>query len=194
MPRFTQSEASIFDVPFLNTIPGAKVDSPAFYSEMTDMLARDVMEDGLTFLRYPRGQQPLCPAWYAYHGEPYFLRDAASDTVAVTYGRLFSNVACACERANAAVLKLNRIKPIDEGALRDIMRYARVCVFEESNRSGGVGQVIASRLSEMGYHGALSITAVPDGFVPQMTVESAFARFGFDVESIVRLLTGDGHE
>ena len=184
----------LFDVPFLNSIPGAKVDSPAFYDEMADMLARDVREDGLTFLRYPRGKQPPCPSWYVYRGEPYVLHDSQSDTVAVTYGRLFSNVALACERADASVMKLNRIKPIEENALRDLMKYGRVCIFEESNRAGGVGEVIAARLAEMGYRGALSITAVPEEFVPHMTVESAFARYGFDVDAIVKRLTGDDHE
>ena len=184
----------LFDVSFLNTVPGAKVDSPAFYAEMVDMLSRDVREDGLTFLRYPRGKQPTCPDWYAYHGEPYVLHDTQSDTVAVTYGRLFSNVALACDKVGASVLKLNRIQPIDEKALRDLTKFKRVCIFEESNRAGGVGEVIAARLAEMGYHGALSITAVTGGFVPHMTVESAFARYGFDVDSIVKRLQGGAHE
>ena len=184
----------LFDVPFLNTIPGAKVDSPAFYDEMIDMLARDVKEDGLTFLRYPRGKQPACPDWYAYHGETYVLHDATSDIVAVTYGRLFSNVTAACEKVNVSVMKLNRIKPIDESALRDLMKYSRVLLFEESNRAGGVGEVIAARLAEMAYRGSVSIMAVPDEFVPHMTVESAFARYGFDVDGVVQRLSGEVHE
>ena len=184
----------LFDVPFLNTVPGAKVDSPAYYAEMRQMLAHDVAEEGLTFLRYPRGKQPNRPAWYVYDGASYCLHETGSATVAVTYGRLFGSVAEACERTGAAVLKLNRIKPVDEAAITALLRFERIFVFEESNRAGGVGESLCARLMEAGFTGRIHITAVPEEFVPHMSTARALVRYGLDVDAMAATLAGERHE
>lgn len=184
----------LFDVPFLNTIPNAKIDSPAYYDEMTAMLAHDVEDEGLTFLRYPRGKQPSRPDWYAYHGEAYTLHSVGSDRIAVTYGRLFGNVAQACEQTKSDVVKLNRIKPIQDDMLNALLSYPHVYIFEESNRIGGIGEMIAAALCEKGYRGSVNVTAVGEGFVPHMSTQRAFEKYGFDIPSIVRKLSGEGHE
>ena len=107
----------------------------------------------------------------------------------MTYGRVFGE---ACEAVgilnkcgiNAAVLKLNRIRPIDEKAVEAAMKAERIYFFEEGVRTGGVGEKLAATLLEKGFKGSYSLSAVEDCFVRQSSVSQLLSQYGLDGESI----------
>ena len=68
------------------------------------------------------------------------------------------------------------------------MKYKTVHIFEEGIRAGGIGEHIASRLLENKAACSFKIHAIDGCFVPQQTVNEALSHFGFDTESIIRIL------
>ena len=108
----------------------------------------------------------------------------------MTYGRLFFEAAKAVKLLpshdiNAKVLKLNRIKPVDKEALKEVMNAKHIFFYEEGVRSGGIGEKFAAELLQHGYKGSYDITAVEDCFVKQAKVPELIKQYGFDSESMV---------
>lgn len=177
----------LFDVAFLNTIPNVKVYSPAYFDELKTMLGSAVEEDGVSVVRYPRGKASAQPDNYSYNGEEYAIF-GSSDSIVVTYGRLFTNAYNVAMKTNAACCKINVIKPLPNGLINDLMKYKNIYVVEEGIKSGGLGEHLGFKLMEAGYNGKFSLRAVNDEFIAHMSTESAFKKLGFDEDSIVDFL------
>ncbi len=184
----------VFDVAFLNTVPNVHIHAPSYYDEVSLMLKKALYRNGVDAVRYPRGKQPSRPDWYETSDRDYTLHKVSEKAVVVTYGRLFGNVAAACDKACVSVCKINRVKPLPEGLVDELKAYDKIFFYEEGVRAGGVAEAIGARLAESGYKGEYRIFAIDDGFVPHMSTDSAFARYGFDVDSIYNTIMGDNIE
>ncbi len=80
----------------------------------------------------------------------------------VTYGRLFSFACLAISKLKRSglcvnVLKLNRIKPIDERAISAAVSAERVFFFEEGIEQGGVGEHFSYLLGQAGFSGSFPL-------------------------------------
>jgi 1-deoxy-D-xylulose-5-phosphate synthase len=180
----------IFDTAFLNSIPNVTVFAPSCYADLRLALDSAIYDyDGVTAVRYPRGGEPRMPDGYAASNDGFvILGNSDSDTVAVTYGRIFADASNAAHRANAAVCKMNIIKPLPDGLTDALMKYRRICFFEEGIKTGGIGEHLAAILSERGYKGEFKLIAVTDEFVPHMTVSAALRRYHLDEDSMFSIL------
>ncbi len=187
-----ETHNGLYDVAFLQSIPKVTVYSPATYDEMKVDFGNAFYRDkDVVAVRYPRGGEPEIPEDY----EPSFgtydiYGDVSADTVIVTYGRLFFEAAKAAKELqkhniNVKILKLNRIKPIDIEAFKEIMNAKHIFFYEEGVRSGGVGEKFAAELLQHGYKGSYDITAVEDCFVKQAKVPELIKQYKFDSESMV---------
>lgn len=169
----------LFDAAYLNTIPGIEVWSPTYFSELRAYLRHCLnAKDGVFAIRYPRGGEPQTISGYPPCPEYPFSLYGNGDTLLVTYGRLFTQAVQAAEilRNNGvrtAVLKLNRITPIDPEAINLSSRFHAVFFFEEGVKSGGIGESFGERLLESGFCGKWHLYAVDNGFVPHMTTDEA---------------------
>lgn len=181
----------VFDVAFLNTVPDVTVYAPSYYQELSDMLKKAMYEKGVSAVRYPRGKEPAKPDWYERTDRDYVMHRKSESTVVVTYGRLFGNVAQACDAAGVSVCKLNRIKPIPPACIEELMSFDTVLFYEEGIRAGGVAEAVGAQLMEKHFRGNYRIFAIENGFIPHMTTESAFSKLGFDAESILKTISGD---
>lgn len=181
----------IFDVAFMNTIPNIAVYSPAYYDGLRNALSNAIYVPGLCAVRYPRGNEMYKPSWYKSESDTYDLHGEGK-AVAVTYGRLFSNVAEAYDKSNGAfaVCKINRIKPLPETLIKDISSFERVVFYEEGIEHGGVGEQLGCCLLKAGFKGKFELKAIKT-FVPQSSIESAFKKLGFDTESIITAMAGE---
>ncbi len=181
----------IFDVAFLNTIPNIRVYSPSNYFELKQSLAHAVNEHGACVVRYPRGCEGYMPEWQTEAIADYTLHIGDNNkSVAVTYGGLFSNVAAASDKSDFSVCKLNRIKPLPVGIIHQLLKFDNIVFFEEGVKSGGVAEIIGNELLEAGYKGSYTVRALDD-FVPHCEVSSAYKRYGFDIDSILKIMNGD---
>lgn len=185
-----ETHNGLYDVSFLSSIPDVTIYSPSTYDEMkTDFGNAFYRDNGVVAVRYPRGSENKIPDDFEPSFGPFDIYGEECPDLIVTYGRVFGE---ACEAVsilrdcgiNAAVLKLNKIRPIDSAAVEAAMRAERIYFFEEGVRTGGVGEKLAATLLEKGFKGSYSLTAVEDCFVRQSSVSQLLSQYGLDGESI----------
>ena len=190
-----ETHQGIFDVAFLNTIPGITIYSPCCYAELKINLRQAVYDvQGISAVRYPRGGQPESLADYTPDYKPYTLHIVDSDILIITYGRIFAEALTALERLKSAgipvsLLKLNRIKPLDGELIDIIAGYKKIFFFEEGIRNGGTGEYLGSRLLERDFLGSYRVTAL-DGFVPVCRPDSWMHKVGLDADGMTATVTG----
>ena len=183
----------LFDVAFLRTVPGVTLYSPAYFEELREQMAYLAEKgEGLCTLRYPRGRELYKPAYFHSGTEPYSVYGSpGAEVCIVTYGRLFSFAAEAVNKLRARgmgvkLLKLNRVIPIDTGAVREAVGCRRVFFFEEGIRQGGAGENFAGLLLEEGFAGRYVLRAIDRPFVKHAPMFRALEQLGLNAEGIQR--------
>lgn len=190
-----ETHQGIYDVSLLNGIPNITVFAPSYFSQLNGFLVRALYHtDGVVAVRYPRGGEPSMPENYTPTTENYeiYPKDGGK-TAIVTYGRLFSHACGAVEKLRkegtaAFVIKLNRIKPIDEKAVESCLSLKEIYFFEEGIKSGGTGETFSRLLLESGYKGKFILKAFDNCFVEHGNVENQLHKYGLDVESMYTLI------
>lgn len=186
-----ETHQGLFDTAFLSSVPNMTIFAPATYAELKAMLRRSLYEvPGVAALRYPRGQQDDCPAF----GDPtadYHL-EGEGNTLIISYGRIFFNALRASHQLReqgvpTALCKLNRICPIPQEAVEEMLRFERIFFFEEGIHSGGIAEHLLDQLNQAGYRGLYHISAV-DRFVPQASVDSSLKQLGLDANSMAETI------
>lgn len=181
----------LFDVAFLRTVPGVTLYSPAYFQELRQQLEFLAESgEGLCAVRYPRGRELYKPAYFK-SGTEAFSVYGRGEICVVTYGRLFSFAAEAVDKLRdrgieVKILKLNRVIPIDETAVKEAMGCGRVFFFEEGVRRGGVGEGFAGMLLEAGFAGQYVLRAVEQPFVKHAPMFRALEGLGLSAEGIMR--------
>ena len=182
----------VLDVSFLNSIPNVTVYSPSTYDRLKFDLENSVnTSTNLTVIRYPRGGESQLPENYKFSNNDYDFFENGNDILFVTYGRISINVLNAVNELkkhdiNASVLILHKIKPINNDVVSIAMNYKSVYFYEESVKSGSIGESFADLLLAIGFKNNYSHIAVKDEFVPHASVDSLMKKYGLDTESIVK--------
>lgn len=189
-----ETHQGIFDVAFLNTIPGVTMFSPASFAELREMLFTAVYNTpSVAAVRYPRGGELYLPEGYEYKGEDYtFAGEANASVLLVTYGRLFSYACQAAQQLaekglSVRILKLNKIIPLSEEAVQAAVGYKQVHFFEEGIRHGGIGEHFGLLLYGKGFSGSFTLTAIDD-YVKQAKVTAALHHLKLDAEGMAEVL------
>lgn len=191
-----ESHQGVFDTSFINSVIGLTVYAPSFYEELEAMFYEAIYKcSGAVAIRYPRGNEWYKPDDYKYVHQSYTVfgnRD--SKKCLVTYGRLFSECYKAYKQLDDVfVVKLNRIKPIDTAVIDELNDCKEIFFYEESIKSGSVGEIFASMLEEQGIAAKFKHIAVDDEFIKQASVESQIKHYKMDSESIIKELTEAGN-
>lgn len=194
-----ETHQGIYDVSLLNGIPNITVFAPTYFSQLNGFLVQALYHtNGVIAVRYPRGSEPDFPDEYTpttENYETYLKKD--SEAAIVTYGRLFPYACDAAKRLrkkgiSACVIKLNRIKPIDEEAIKECLDKKKIYFFEEGIKSGGAGESFSRMLLERAYKGRFTLKAFDNCFVEQGDVESQLHKYGLDADGMYSLITQDG--
>ncbi|HEX3016786.1 MAG TPA: 1-deoxy-D-xylulose-5-phosphate synthase [Caproicibacter sp.] len=189
-----QTHQGIFDAAYFNTIPGAAVYSPSYYDELKLCLRMALYDSpGVAAVRYPRGGQLFRPFDFQPCGCPFDeYGDSNAKITIVTYGRLFSFSCLAMSRLKehsigVNILKLNRIRPIDEDAVRLAAVSEHIFFFEEGIAQGGVGEHFNYLLSQSEFHGKFHLRAIT-GFVEQATMAETLDLLGLDDSGMYKMI------
>lgn len=183
-----ESHQGLFDTAFLMSVPNLTVFAPAYFDELSAMLYQAAYkEKNAVAIRYPRGGECEKPKGYSYEKETFGIFGNPNGSIAIiTYGREFNECYKALESLdNAFVVKLNRIKPIDEAVFSQLENCSRVLFFEEGIKTGGVGEVFGAKLKEYGSNAEFKHIAVDDEFVKQASVKSQVKKYSLDCDSII---------
>ena len=106
--------------------------------------------------------------------------------MAITYGRIFSQVYSAKNKINNFdILKLNKIYPINKDIFEILNSYKNIIFFEEGIKSGGIAEHIGSGLNESGYKGKYVINAIESEFIPAGKTEDILKKYLLDTESVL---------
>lgn len=183
-----ESHQGVFDTAFLNSVVGLAIYAPSFYNELGAMLYESIYKtDGASAIRYPRGNERYMPENYEYNHQSYSVfGDESADNCIVTYGRLFSECCQAYENLdNTFLVKLNKIKPIDESVVNELKLCKDIYFYEEGIRSGGIGETFASILLKNDIKAEFHHIAVNDEFIRQASVDSQLKHYKMDCQSII---------
>lgn len=183
-----ESHQGIFDVSYLNTVPGLTIYAPSCYEELSLMFGKAIYQDsGAAAIRYPRGTEKEMPEDYHYDKSDYSVfGDVHSENCIITYGKEFSECYAAYkELENTFIIKLNKIKPVEKSVLTLLTDVKNVYFYEESIKTGSVGEIVAAMLKENNINVNFKHIAIEDEFVKQASVESQLKTYKMDRESIV---------
>ncbi len=199
-----ETHQGVFDAAFLNGIPNVTIYAPAYYDELQHFLQQAIFETpGVSAVRYPRGKSLYRPNAYVSSCKAYSLyMESNPKVLLITYGRLFSFTAKACERLHelglsVGVLKLNRIKPLDEGIFAPALNAQAVYFFEEGIEMGGIGEHFIACLMNRGYQGRVFLRGIGDQFIKHASMAQCLEELGLDEESIyqaVKCGEGETHD
>ena len=186
-----ETHQGIFDVAFLNSIPGITVYSPSYYDELYYAFDQALYHcEGAAAVRYPRGKQMFRPYDFKSSCNAFDLYgDEKSAYILVTYGRLFS-FACKAisllkeKGISVRVLKLNRIKPIDSQVVQSLLGAKKVFFFEEAIAQGGIGEHLHHLLSTAGFNGKFLLRAI-ENFVPHATMLESLENLGLTEKGMI---------
>ncbi len=187
-----QTHQGTFDAAFLATVPGMTVYAPSSFAELGSMLRRAVLETtGPAAVRYPRGGEG---AYTADNAEaPAVTLREGSDLTLVSYGWEINPVLeaaelLAAEGVSAAVVKLNRIAPLNiSEVIASVRKTGRILVAEDVCRAGSVGERLLAALTEQGETPkAARLRNAGDGVLPNGAPEDLRRAIGLDAAGIAR--------
>ncbi len=188
-----ETHHGLFDVAFLSTVPDLKIYSPCCYRSLCADINNALYADEFAVaIRYPRGRPHSNVSGLRYDCiELSHYGTESSNTAIVTYGRITSQAISAADilrdkGIDVHLVSLNQIKPIPEEAYNCLLSKEKIYFFEEGQKSGSVGERLASELLLRNYKGSYSLTAVEDKFVEQSSVDELLIAYGLDSESIAK--------
>ena len=187
-----ETHHGVFDVAYLNSVPGMKILCPANYAELKAMLRHGILElDGPVAIRYPRGGEGGYRELGGVSGSTVVR--GGTDLTIVTYGMMVNEALKAADLLgqqgkSVQVLKLNSIAPLDvEGILVCAKQTGALLVAEECVDAGCVGRRIASELAMAGAGDVrIKLVNLGDRFIPQGSVAQLRTLCGIDGESLCR--------
>lgn len=187
-----ETHQGIFDISFLTSVPDMVIYSPSNYDELTVCLHEAVNKDkGIAAVRYPRGRDKS-----AYPKDKlnicYQYERSGSDTLIITYGRLYDNVLTASQiLAEKGIvcdlLKPVRIFPIEDEIFDIIKGYKNVFFFEEAYRYGSVSEKYKAVRSDINAYAI-------NGFVKHGEQDALLDELGLSAEKIAETVEGKLNE
>ena len=186
-----ETHHGVFDVAFLDSVPGMTVLAPSSYAELAGMLEQAVLHvDGPVAIRYPRGGEG------AYHGDAgpghaAVLRQG-SDITLVSYGILINDALeaaelLAAEGVQAEVVKLNVITPLDpELVLESVKKTKVLLTVGDSAAHSSVGERLAAAVAEAGLRAKVLCRTSGDKFVTHGALSCLKQELGLDSAGIFR--------
>lgn len=178
----------IFDFPLFSAIPGVKIYSCADGNDIIAVLPRALAEDGLSVVRYPKGEADGIADGELVNSElfSYTPDIRTAGTVIITHGRMTATALAVRERLGAqrvGVIKLLRVFPVDFSALAELCRECKlIYILDEGYRAGGLGEKLTDGLCHRVE--ARIFTRAIDGFVEHGGLAELFELCGFTEDRI----------
>ena len=186
-----ETHHGVFDVAFLDSVPGMTVLAPSSYAELAGMLEHAVLHvDGPVAIRYPRGGEGAYQG-DAGPGHAAVLRQG-DDITLVSYGILINDVLeaaelLAAEGVQAEVVKLNVITPLDpELVLESVKKTKVLLTVEDSAAHSSVGERLAAAVAEAGLRAKVLCRTSGDKFVTHGALSCLKQELGLDSAGIFR--------
>ena len=180
----------VFDIGYLNQIPGLTVFSPATAEEVRLALRAAVYDcNGPAAIRYPRG-------YCCREDQLPQIEDEDPEVVLISYGRLAAEACIAATRLRESgircrVIRLMQLKPLDTAPMVELAADSRLTlILEETVSSGCIGQQIAEAAAARGISGRILLRNLGDSFTTHGRTEVLLSQQGLDGASICEYVQG----
>ena len=186
-----ETHHGVFDVAYLDSVPGITVYAPASFAELDRMLEEAVCRvSGPVAVRYPRGGQG------EFRGdsgpEPVVVLRTGTDITLAGYGTEINELLGAADRLaqegiQAEVVKWNVITPLDTSAvLESARRTGHLLVAEECVEQGSVGVRTLAALEAAGIQARTALVNCGRDYVTHGAVNLLKKSLGLDRDSLFR--------
>ena len=186
-----ETHQGVFDVAYLDSIPGITVYAPASFAELDRMLEEAVCRvSGPVAVRYPRGGQG------EFRGdsgpELVVVLRTGTDITLAGYGTEINELLGAADRLaqegiQAEVVKWNVITPLDTSAvLESVRRTGHLLVAEECVEQGSVGVRTLAALEAAGVQARTALVSCGRDYVTHGAVDLLKKSLGLDRDSLFR--------
>lgn len=186
-----ETHHGVFDVAYLDSVPGITVYAPASFAELDRMLEEAVCRvSGPVAVRYPRGGQG------EFRGdsgpEPVVVLRTGTDITLAGYGTEINELLGAADRLaqegiQAEVVKWNVITPLDTSAvLESARRTGHLLVAEECVEQGSVGVRTLAALEAAGVQARTALVNCGRDYVTHGAVNLLKKSLGLDRDSLFR--------
>lgn len=149
-----ETHQGVFDISFLRAIPNMTLFAPRDEKSFHQAMAFASEFDAPCSLRYPRGSftDTSLPESAPFElGRSQLLRTSSGEILFIGYGNGVGRAYETAELldAEAAILDLRFVKPLDEDMLRELSKkHKKWFVFSDSSKMGGVGSAILEFLAK----------------------------------------------
>ena len=186
-----ETHHGVFDVAYLDSVPGITVYAPASFAELDRMLEEAVCRvSGPVAVRYPRGGQG------EFRGdsgpEPVVVLRTGTDITLAGYGTELNELLGAADRLaqegiQAEVVKWNIITPLETSVvLESVRRTGHLLVAEECVEQGSVGVRTLAALEAAGVQARTALVSCGRGYVTHGAVDLLKKSLGLDRDSLFR--------
>jgi transketolase len=188
------SHAAIEDIAMMRGVPGLTIVDPCDALDIEQAVPQIAEHKGPVYMRLLRGQVPLVLDEYDYQfelGKAKLLRDG-NEVLVISSGLLTMRALEAAQdlakdNIGVAVLHCPTIKPLDEAAIVEAVRYKHRLVVVAENHSvvGGLGEAVASALLRHRVQPAgFQLAGLPDAFLDAGALPTLHDRYGISREAL----------
>ena len=188
------------DLAMMRAVPGLTIVDPCDALDIEQAVPQIAAHPGPVYLRLLRGSVPLVLDEYDYRfelGKAKMLREG-NDVLVISSGFMTMRAlevakSLADDRIGVAVLHCPTIKPLDEAAILQAVRYKHRLVVVAENHSvvGGLGEAIASTLLRHRVQPAgFQLAGLPDAFLDAGALPTLHDRYGISTEALSRRIRG----
>ena len=184
-----ETHHGIFDISYLQHMPGMNILAPADKSELSAMLRFALEQDGPCAIRYPRGKARGEDHEVIIDGKSQEISTGA-DVEIWAVGEMTETALEACEKLkakgkDAGVINVRHVKPIDEETLKKSAARTKLIVTLEDNVvAGGFGQSLMAKAAELGLNVHVMTAGWPDAFIEHGSCDGLKKKYGLDADSL----------
>ena len=186
-----ETHHGVFDVAYLDSVPGISVLAPASFEELEEMLERAVLHmDGPVAIRYPRGGEGRYTACAG--NEPATCLREGGDITMVGYGIGINDLLDGCDRLaeagiQAELIKFNQITPLVlDRVLESVKKTGCLLVAEDCVAAGSVGQRLAAAVAEAGISARVCLINCGSKFVTHGNLKYLKQELSLDGDGIAQ--------
>lgn len=189
----------MFDLAYLNVIPGITVASPMDEETLRNMMFMASKYHSPMAIRYPRGKSPnkfrATPMREIEIGKGRKLfGESDAKKVILTIGPVGNDVQTVLKNNTEKAKSTSHydmifLKPLDTAILQNIATSANeIITIEDGASSGGLGTTVAQWLAEHNYSGKITRMGAPDNWVGTGTVNELREDCGYSMNDISKIL------
>ncbi len=182
------------DIAMMRGIPGLTIVDPCDALDIEQAVPQIAAHRGPVYMRLLRGNVPLVLDDYDYRfelGKAKLLRDG-DEVLVISSGFMTMRAlevaqSLAADKIGVAVLHCPTIKPLDEAAIVEAVRYRHRLVVVAENHSviGGLGEAVASALLRHRVQPAgFQLAGLPDAFLDAGALPTLHERYGISREAL----------